>query len=301
MADKHPCSFKVLCRTKCPASLPIADRPEMCESMECEHYTPCKKCGNNRHLQEGLCADCKRGGHKKPDPEVRRKDGEVEIYDASEEMDADFPLESEVDQNRDKLPMSITLPGDPPPEYGDQEREYYEKQWEQYSGYYRDPTAYAICHNIILIEVELHWINTWLLRKRETVSDSVKAMEKKRDGMIANLEKLRKQLPEKDSADLSDAERSISMIYETYVKEQGLRKQGNVSRILSKEAVALAPQLHFPLDPEELLRRLNYRTVDITEAVDMFCDSDEIPPDPKELLEFMGYYLDEKLANEEPA
>lgn len=295
-----PCSFKKACNT-C-TMVASEDRPIMCLQLECEHFTPCKKCGANKPLDENfICQHCRRG--KNETVVERDANGDaIEMPKHPPEMAKKFTVESptvtpENDPENDgsvrSTRIEITLPGEAPPQYSPAEKDYYDAQWEQYSGFYRDPTAYAICHSIIILEIELNWLTSFLISHR---GEAEKGLEQKRDKIIDNLSKLRASLPDKEANDLSDDEKSIAMIHDSYLKEHRMRTKAKISRIFTPEAIALAPVLTHKVDPEKLLRKLGYNIVDIVEAVDLFIADNQLPDSPRAMLEWFGFYLTEKYA-----
>jgi hypothetical protein len=287
----NPCSFKKACHTCTIVGGP--DRPSMCQQLECEHYTPCKKCGANRPLTgTHLCASCSaadgsavvRGDANEPDKVVPARRGRPITLKAEAE---------ENDGSVQELGIEITLPGTPPSNYSDAEKAYYDSHWDQYKGYYRDPTAYAVLHNLIILEIELNWATGYLIQHRAQPDANI---EKQRNTIIANMEMLRKQLPAREAQDLSDDEKSLAMIYDRYIEEKKKSCVSGVSRILSPEAVALAPAMHFPVNAEKLLQRLGCKMVDVNSAVEKIIADHHIPSSPESLLEFLGFFLKEKYA-----
>jgi hypothetical protein len=143
------------------------------------------------------------------------------------------------------------------------------------------------------MEIELNWLTSYLISHRGEVE---KGLEVKRDKIIDNLQKLRASLPDKEANDMSDDEKSIAMIHESYLKEYRLRHKGHISRIFSPEAIALAPALTHKVDPAKLLTKLGYNLVDVVQAADKFYADHELPDSPEAMLEFFGFYLREKYA-----
>ena len=129
----------------------------------------------------------------------------------------------------------------------------------------------------------------------EKRGSDVSLLEKQRTRLIDNLKELRNQLPEKEANDMSDDEKSLAMIYERYCEEKKLMAVGKVSRMITPEALALAPVLTFPLNPQELLVRLGYRQVDAIQACESILQVD-LPSSTKKMLEFFGFFLEEKFA-----
>ena len=292
-----PCAFKTVCAT-CKITSK-SDRPRLCISIECEHFTPCKKCGANNRLNEAyLCTDCIKGVSKIPALQVsstgsvreipKMKTGEPVVF-RPETMDVDDtplpPLAASISE--------VSYPGTPPSSYDSSQTEYYLAQWEQYHGFFRDPSVYAIIHAIIMIEIELNIVINYLIQSRLNVN---KELEKQRDSLIENLKTLRGLLPEKDANEDNDADRAFSRVYEDYVAKMADRRIGKIYRIFSNEAIALAPELHFPVNMNQLLSDLGYSTETIEQAMAHFIEEKKLPADPKRFLEFLGYFLEEKYA-----
>ena len=210
---------------------------------------------------------------------------------------ADIEVDFDFTEKEDKGILDIatvTMPGQPLPHYSKDAKDYYMSQWEEYSGYYSDPTIYYVVHQLIIIEIELSVVSS-TLSKFITDDTIAPKLEKRRDKLIANLASLRRQLPEKDALELSDDEKAMSMVYERYIAEKKADTFGNgpVRRILSPDAYALAPVLHYRIDPVDLLNRLGYKIVD----PDMVAKLIESPPeDPLDAAEFYGFRPREKYA-----
>lgn len=280
----NPCIYKSVCKEckMCDAD----DRPLMCISLRCEYYTPCTKCHCNRTLNDKkICNVC-------------AKDQRTTIATNPEGKLIEVPVSHQVQmQSSDEgdIPhreVSITQPGTPPSEYSEGEKEYYLAQWNEYRNFYRDPTAKALCHNIIIMEIELNYLVNYMINHRGQAS---KDHESQRNRIIKNLTELRNQLPQREATEQSDDERFISMVYDRYIEEKKKRSLGKVSRVLSPEALALAPALDFPVNPQQLLTDLGYRTVDAIQAC-QHITLEELPSNPAQTLEFFGYFLDEKYA-----
>lgn len=294
--DRNPCSFKIVCRN-CQFC-GMENRPETCLGLKCEEYTPCTGCKRNLPLDNaGLCELCQ----PKLEPEIKSAKKLEEILESEQKVLAASEVadpEKEFAEAQEERLFEISFPGTPPKEFSPSEKDYYMKQWEEYKGYYRDPTAYAICHNIILLEIELMWIAQFQHRRRTT---TIKELEVKQERLIGNLRTLRQQLPEREAQELSDDEKSIGMIYERYLKETKARKVGKVTRFLTPEAMVLADHLHHKVNVFSLLQRLGYKPVSAADAVDHFLDPKDIPEDPEDFLKFMGLHLKEKFAADEGA
>lgn len=287
--EPNPCIFKTQCKV-CKIT-GLEDRPAMCASIRCEHYSPCKKCGDNKTLTpDKLCSTCTRK-HRIHEEVMRDPAGELVVVSEAAVPDLQQnPTIAATDIPARKL--SLTSPGIAPPEASEPEKEYYLAQWHEYVNFYRDPTAKAVIHNIILLELELNWLVNWLSISRGQPS---KDQESQRTRIIHNLAELHKLLPKKEATDESDDERSMAMIYERYCQEKSKRRLGKVSRIISTEALALAPCMDFKLNPQQLLTNLGYSTIDAIQACDKI-QLDDLPADPVRALEFFGFFLNEKYA-----
>lgn len=310
------CSYKTVCK-KCNL-VAVGDRPGMCKELECGDYTPCVKCERNLTLSDqGVCKYCLNASKKPPKPQSPTllhtgssvvKVNEKAVPSADDllvELPEDFGSELSPSVNpgldmdslvRDSVKVSkVTLPGTPPSHYDEDAIAYYRKQWNEYSGYYTDPTVHYVVHQIIIIEIELSIVTTTLSQfiSDETVSPRLEA---RRDKLIKNLSALRRQLPEKDALELSDDEKSMGMIYQKYLEEIGKSSDGRVRRVLTPDAFALAPILHYPVDCTVLLKRLGYS---VEQAVDAASKVSHPPfEDPVKAAEFYGFRPNELFASE---
>lgn len=279
------CIFKQVCRT-CN-KVDVIDRPSVCEAMECPDYIPCPKCGQNRtlhQLQDGskVCKKC---------AETSKVGIKSQIKVAAEMQSSGIVAISSPDATK-VIKATITPPGTPPPELSEAEKEYYNRRWEDYKGYYRNPSAYHVCHMLILIEIHINYLNTKLINSRGELQ-----AETSRDIQVAlNMKKLlNDQLPEKEAEDVMDDEKAIAMIYENYIKEKKLRTLGVVSRVFRKDTLALAPKMTFEINPNELLERCGFSVVEIERVLPKIKEFAS-EKTPEEILEFFGFHLDEKYA-----
>lgn len=283
-----PCVFKADCKA-CLMTSPD-ERPHACVGLDCEFYTPCRKCGANKTLNDhGRCAMCSKD---KTGVTATTKDGQSVEVPRSMAKAVSESTSQEISGEDFARPISLSQPGNPPSNYTEEEKAYYQGQWDEYRSFYRDPTTKAICHNIIIMEVELGWLVNYMINHR---GQPLKEMESQRNRIIKNISDLRSQLPEKEATEESDDDRFLSMIYEKYLAEKNQGTLNGVRRIFSKEALALAPTLTFPLDPLTILKRLGYETIDAEQAVQSLA-IDQLPSDPRKTLEWMGFFLDEKFA-----
>jgi len=299
MSQPNPCIHKRECKECKIANL--ADRPSFCIDLACPYYTPCTRCKVNMTLDsQGLCSRCVKQGRL---AQVATAGGEVvevqhTLAGRLEQEDLDV-------EEVERRTLTLTQPGEPPQEYTQGEKEFYQSMWKKYIEYYRDPTAMSLCHNIVILEIELNYQTSHMVSNRSRVT---KEQVQSRSRLLRNLKELRDQLPKKEALEQSDDEKFISMIYERYTEEKRKTAVGKITRVLSPEALALAPSLQFPINPVDILKSLGYRMIDAVEAVNHIT-VDELPTDPKLLLEFFGFFLDEKYAmpldikveSEEPA
>lgn len=270
MSDRNPCSFKKAC-IHCNV-VEIGDRPIMCGQIECKDYTPCKKCKRNCNLNElGVCAFCRKG-----------KDSAQSEDELSEDN-----IEMPVQEND---PDEMCTPGIPPEYLSETQQMYYAQQWDSYSGYYRDPTAYIICHYIILEEINLNYLTKMIMQRRGDMRDRLQRLKQT---SISTLKDLRSQLPEKEALELSDDEKYVAMIADAYIKEKNLRSTGKVSRVFSDEAIALAPVLPHRANLQQMIENCGY-TVETPEGALALLDS--VPETPEELLNVFGFKVGEKYA-----
>lgn len=283
MKKDNPCQYKPQCRI---CKLVSEDeRPQMCESIACGHYTPCLVCKQNKPLVAGgLCLVCSKDRTRKAT--LFGKETITEEIQVNLSQDIELP-------NIRQHP--ITIPGSPPATFTEEEKAYYLSRWKDYEGYYRDPASFVVCHNMIIEEMNLSWIQQDLhSRKGEALAD----LEKRKTISIENLRKLKEQLPEKESQELSDDEKSLGMIHEMYLSENKLRSYGKFKRMLSPEAIALCPQLPFPIDPVKLLSGLGYPVEEAVAVAARFLDYKPAGQElnPQEVLEFFGFKLKERYA-----
>jgi len=284
----NPCIYKRQCKECTIAN--IDDRPTLCAAIRCEHYSPCQECGDNKTLSGGHCNECLKKSEKKP---VIARLASGDIAEVPRTNVADLQSGYTAPDDLPVRQLSVTIPGTAPTECNEQEKEYYKSQWDQYITFYRDPTAKAIVHNVIILEIELNWLVNYITVKRGAAPN--KEYENQRSRIIHNLSELHGMLPKREANDESDDERFFSMVYLRYCEEKKLRSIGKVSRLISQEALALAPQLTFPVDPQRILTNLGYKTVDAIEACDHIV-LDDLPENPTQMLEWMGFFLNEKYA-----
>lgn len=290
------CSWKSVCKT-CVVAL-NQDRPFLCVDLACNHYTPCTRCQNNRLLEEGICNVCAKElrtnsqvtKDNKPIVELNSQGHLVETTAELKQavvMEELHPVQAVTERT-----LSLSRPGQPPPEYSEVEKEIYLAEWAEYQGYYRDPTCKFTLHSIVILQIELSWLLSEMVARRDSPE---KGLEQQRIRLVRSLKELRDQLPTKEANEESDDEKFFSMVYQKYIEECGERRLGKVARFLSPEAIALAPVLHFPMNPQELLTNLGVRLVDAVEACDHIL-LDDLPKDQNKTLEFFGFFLREKYA-----
>lgn len=287
------CSFKKACMM-CIKVI-AKDRPTLCFKSKCEHYTPCPQCNNNRRLNDhGICAICEKANEE---PE------EVESFyvEAVKQDTPKLDISNKKDLVDSPKNRTVTFPGKAHPDYNEQEREYYDTNWMQYKDYFRDPSAYPLIHKLLMLEIELNTLSNTIVfyRNKEGLEDKVSKMEDREKRLLESIKIIRNQLPEKEAQELTDDEKSIAMICDRFTKFRKTRYQGGVSRILSPQAIALAPVLQFKVNPHDLIRRLGYTAKDIDSVMDILIKLSELPRDPIELVEFFGMPVKEKVAPNE--
>lgn len=305
MIIENPCIFKVQCRN-CNICA-VDDRPSVCSSIECEHYSPCSKCNRNMILNnERRCRICAKTSYT---DSLASGDGRLstnEDYDKDVKIDnlakivgdsilsdtARAKKQREERREERVRKLKITLPGIPPSEYSQEESDYYKSQWKSYSDYYRDPTIYPMIHNMIILEIELNHITQLLLGTR---GEYQKNLLNHRSDIINNLSQIRRMLPEEDALELSEDEKALSMIYETYVREVKARNKDGIKRIFDLPTLALAPVLHFKADLFDILKRLGYKPIDIEEIVKRIRKP---PSDPTELAISLGFPINEEVVDD---
>ncbi len=290
----NPCTVKRKCMM-CK-DVDLGDRPTMCKALACEFYIPCSKCGMNADGIDpdiGWCENehCKHINNIMEVVAVEVIDGhEIRAYDTGPNETEDV-LSSVVSTGKKR--RKITRPGVPPDELEDYEREYYLHRWEEYEGYYRDPVAYVTCHYLILEEIKLSYIMAEVLQKRgEALADK----ETEKSHVYSSIRKLKEQLPEKESERLSDDQVALGMIYDKYCEVNKKTRSSEVIRVLTPEAVALAPTLPFKLDPERMLRLCGFSLVEAQDAAQRVFNANEIEMSGLSILEFLGFKVKEKYA-----
>lgn len=268
----NPCMHKKQCR-RCRI-VGLRDRPSGCITIVCPDYTPCEQCKMNRPLlNDGLCRDCSSPSQRVKDEKLHRED--TETADISDKV------------------VSITHPGTAPVELSPPEVAYYNKRWAEYRGYYRSPSSFQVCHQMVLEEINLNYINSQLLQARESLN---KAMQNRQQASIRMLKDLRAQLPEKEAEDISDDEKSLAGIYERYIAETGLAALGKVSRILTMDACCLGQVLPHRLDIRSTLQACGFEVVTIEDALHRYNIEATEKLDIDELMKFLGFRLNEKYA-----
>lgn len=306
---ENPCVFKKVCRE---CSFCKSDsRPSMCIELACEHYTPCKKCGANRKLDDSKkCNLCLRKKDRVSDDLLsgrgRLSSNTAKKEDSLLDEDLEENLGSIVDnltrslsskkreKKRDKYKdIKVTMPGTPPTEYSNEEKGYYLMQWKEYADFYSDPTVFPLIHNLIILEIELNYITFRILDTRSEMKES---LAKRRTDVIRNIADLRKHLPTEDAMKMSEEESALSTIHDTYIKEAEKRNKGGFKKIFDLPTVALAPVLHFKSDLVELLERCGYEVKDI---VELMANIKDRPEDPAELAKAFGFPVDKKYACED--
>lgn len=292
--QRNVCSYKQAC-IGCNLVDP-SDRPDMCVKLECEFYTPCASCKKNKTIDGNkLCKICNnKAAAFESEIEQEAKDKKFVPSHTTPNTNRHHKESSE--ERLRTLVYSVTPPGTPPPELKDDERQYYIQRWTEYKGYYRNPAAHFICHTMILEEIHLSFISASAISSRGEKSFEYDRLKKQ---SIDTLAILKKQLPEKESEETSDYEQSMAVVYDRYIEELSKdRKLSKVHRILSDEAIALAPSLNIKLDPVELLKQCGYTLQTAEEVAAKYINMNDIEEfkDPNKVLEFFGFKLREKYA-----
>lgn len=285
----NPCRFKVVCRNCIKTA--HADRPMMCEQIRCPEYRPCPRCGLNRTLHEfegqNICKVC-----AGDNPELARqliKNEQKKRASGSMSMP---PVSSGNSDSTGHRTITITLPGVPPDGLEPAEIEHYKARWEDYKGYYRNPAAYFTCHMLILTEINMSFLNRKLIESRGEMSTET---QRELQASIQMRKMLVDQLPSKEAEDMMDDDKALAVLYEAYIEEKKLARVGPVTRVFSAGAIALAPKLYFPVDPEKLLQKCGFRQVEIDEILPKIVDF-HTDKTAEQILEFFGFKLEEKYA-----
>lgn len=285
MSERNPCSYKAQCKNcKIAAS---TSRPHFCIELQCEAYTPCKKCSKNRKLILGLCEHC--AGLQDEQYEAPLTEPQPITSTRPELRSGD----SEDAMPREEIDRSIVIPGTPPNSLSTAARNYYIASWSEYSGYYREPTARMTVHQIIITEILTQQITTRLMNASGDARD---ALQKQLSGLIKTLGELKDQLPAKEANQASDDDKALGAIYERYLKERGAIRHGGITRVFEDSTIALAPVLPFKVDLQEILLRLGYSVVDVDQAMQKLCASGDLPSDPIAIAKFFAFPIDQQLA-----
>lgn len=285
----------------------------MCIELDCEHYTPCKKCGKNVALDtKKHCRSCGLGKDDSSGNTVFRTDTgftTVSNNDVSKKPRGSGNARSNVDSIADSVlhelnsevssdgiipDIEFSVPGTSPTGLSDSEGKYYMKQWKRYSEYYSDPTLETTLHTIIVVELELLWITARVAASRGEYEADLMARRSKLTGDIGSL---RKSLPEEEAGQISEREASLSFAYDQYVKERGKTSLGGVDRVFSRDAVALNGALPFKTNLSYILEKLGYNSVDATEAISKVNDIEGMTA--IEVAELFGFHITKEFAMEE--
>lgn len=306
---KNICDFKKVCK-ECQFAT-LEERPGKCITLVCPDYKPCIMCGRNNYVNERqLCVKCQNNKARQK-AEARRKEYLAQLEKTKQlvanqlepELQRQIPQPEALSQTnahqQPELKYSITHPGTPPPEMNEEERKFYIERWEQYKGYYHNPAAEFAVHQIIQEEVYISRLTTMSYRMRgEKAEDNVKA----RETSYRMLSMLKSQLPEKEADELSDHDKSMSVIYDKYVEEKRKRYHGGVSRMLSPDAIALAPNLIHPINPRDILVRMGFGLTSLEDVIEKYetisaKEISELTPERvEEILRFFGFRLKEQYA-----
>lgn len=290
----NPCDFKAQC--KACKMVKMEERPFNCIQFGCPEYTPCPECTNNRILdpQFHICGPCLTA---KRDPSSKvNKSPRIVFKKKKKEYEALAIGGTDVKQAADELyhvkrQYKICRPGTAPSELNDDERDYYMQRWDEYQVYYRDPTASALIHFIILEEIDMHRIQTMILG---TQGEANVTWQKMKAYTMKMLKALKDDLPDKEARKETDDETSLSVIYQRYEEEKRLRGDGRVRQIFSAGAIALAPELPHKIDLRKVLSRAGYATEEIEAALEKYITDFGSTPD--EILKNLGFKLKERYA-----
>lgn len=314
MIGKNPCLFKRVCQV-C-VKVVQDERPSMCERMGCPEYKPCEKCLMNKltvdFMGKKWCQSC-----VAKDPAVRNAQGSIikkelkdklrlELQEAMLGKGPPIPTEDEKEENKiqhlldqqKKLKpiLSIKGPGEVPDGCTDDERDYFIKRFEEYREYYRNPSSFFLCHQIILVEIYLAHINNRFIDCKGMQNFGL-LQEQAQVSKI--LSEYKKMLPDAESEQMSDHERAMGVIYESYMAEKKKRYIGGVARLLSSAAIALNPVLHFKLDLPDIYKKLGINTEEAEDVLNRM----EKNPDPnlsaEEIAEHFGFRIRKEFAIDE--
>lgn len=287
----YPCLFKQQCHG-CD-KVTIQDRPFMCINLKCQYYTPCPGCQENRTLHDTTsgkrCKECIKKSKKLQREFITEKEKSIN----NGAMQLGLSTGNGAGNTGPEIrTISITSPGEPPLELDQAEKTYYLERWGNFKGYYRNPSAYFVCHLIILQEIQITYLTSKRLQARGYLNEE---LTNQLNTAVSMLKKMNEQLPSKEAEDVMDDEKSLAMIYDAYKEETRIRYAGGVARILSPAALALAPRLDFPIDPFELLTNLGFSFAEAEDAIrNVNMPSAEYTP--QQILEHFGFHLTEEFA-----
>lgn len=287
------CDFKPACKA-CKA-VTMENRPYNCIQLECPEYTPCPECTNNRPLdpQFNICGPCLTA---KRNPDSKETRSRVVFKKKKKEYDSIAvggvaPAADAAEVYAVKRHYKICRPGTAPAELNDDEKDYYLQRWHEYQVYYRDPTASALIHFIILEEIDMHRIQTMILG---TQGEANVTWQKMKAYTMKVLKSLKEDLPDKEARKETDDETSLGIIHQRYLEEKKLRGDGRARQIFSAEAIALAPELPHKLDLKKILARAGFAMEDIEPALEKYILDYGNTPD--EILKNLGFKLKERYA-----
>lgn len=317
---QNPCVFKKVC-SEC-TKVSLENRPFMCEAMGCPDFRLCPGCNLNKtlhpYLDKNLCKKCIQN-----QPAVRKAADSRVKQEVREELSAiskgihakKFANEpssgkTEEDQQADAVAAFLKgatgssaktvmqIPGIPPDILPQDEKDYYNKRYQEYKDYYRNPSSFFLCHQIILVEMFINNINDRLVRARGEANFSLLQEQAQAAKILTDYKKM---LPDAESEQMSDHERAMGMIHEAYIREKGLRAPINgVSRVLTSAAVALNPVLKFPLNLPAVLKNLGFNLIEIEELTEQIGEHYELTGRTKEeIAEFFGFRIRKEYAIDE--
>lgn len=284
MSDRTLCSYKTCCKN-CRLAVDNHDeRPSVCELNNCPEYRPCEVCKKNKPLtkdsDKSLCVNCYIDLTRGTDRDFTQEDSFTGI---------DIP-HPEGDAGR----TATCSPGTPPAAFNNSEKQEYIRQWKEHDGFYKDPYALPMIHNMIIMQIQLHSVTEKIIVHQHE-PDMLAILMNQQEMLIKNISAIQAKLPSKEAEDLSDMEASMAMVYQDYCEEHGKRYNGGVARMLTDEALALAPVLPFKVDLPRLMGNLGLNFVSHEQASEML-KFDDI----KSALEFFGFEGDEDITAPSP-
>lgn len=315
----NPCVFKRVC-SEC-TKVSLENRPMMCQAIGCSDYVLCPECGLNKtlhpYMDKKICKKCIQAK-----PEVRNASNSIVKEKVREQLKEisqnnytkNFAKQVSSGKSEEELQAeqvakilgqatgataktSMQIPGIAPEGLPDDEKEYYTKRYQEYKEYYRNPSSFFLCHQIILVEMFINNINTRLIQARGEANFSLLQEQAQASKILSEYKKM---LPDAESEQVSDHERAMGMIYESYCKEINARKVNGISRVLTSGAIALNPVLKFPMNLPATLKNMGFELKDVEEVEKEIAGYEELPKMTKEqVAEFFGFRITKQYAIDE--